>query len=157
MAKKDNTEIVEEQPVQDDQPGTPVESISIRDLDQIAQIIDLATQRGAFRGNELSQVGGIYDKLTSFLTAVQEQQDANAEASGEAAGSGTARLEEELYNEKFLLKRALGGLRVFNRVFVFFQLLGYRRIELVIDKQEIRQPKHNASLLASVHVRCGND
>ena len=30
-----------------------------------------------------------------------------AEASGEAAGSGTARLEEELYNEKFLLKRAL--------------------------------------------------
>jgi MoxR-like ATPase len=30
-----------------------------------------------------------------------------AEASGEAAGSGAARLEEELYNEKFLLKRAL--------------------------------------------------
>jgi hypothetical protein len=60
------------------------ESISLQDLGLLAQIVDLATQRGAFRGNELSQVGGIYDKLTSFLTAVQEQQDANAEASGEA-------------------------------------------------------------------------
>lgn len=60
------------------------ESISLQDLGLLAQIVDLATQRGAFRGNELSQVGGIYDKLTSFLTAVQEQQDANAEAAGEA-------------------------------------------------------------------------
>ena len=30
-----------------------------------------------------------------------------AEASGEAAGSGTSHLEQQLYNEKFLLKRAL--------------------------------------------------
>ena len=30
-----------------------------------------------------------------------------AEASGEAAGSGTSNLEQQLYNEKFLLKRAL--------------------------------------------------
>ena len=45
------------------------ESISLQDLGLLAQIVDLATQRGAFRGNELSQVGGIYDKLTSFLTA----------------------------------------------------------------------------------------
>ena len=83
MAKKDNTEIVEEQPVQDDQPGTPVESISLRDLDQIAQIIDLATQRGAFRGQELSTIGQLYDKLATFLNSVKEQQDA-AKAAAEA-------------------------------------------------------------------------
>mgnify|MGYP001184050644 CR=1 FL=1 len=38
MAKEDNT-VSNEAEVQE-QPGTPVESISLRDLDQIAQIID---------------------------------------------------------------------------------------------------------------------
>ena len=68
---------------EDEQPGTPVESISLRDLDQIAQIIDLATQRGAFRGQELSTIGQLYDKLATFLNSVKEQQDA-AKAAAEA-------------------------------------------------------------------------
>ena len=86
MAKKEK---IQEQVAQEEQIESPVEGtapdgISLNELQLLANIVDLATQRGAFRGNELSQVGGIYDKLTSFLTAVQEQQDANAEASGEA-------------------------------------------------------------------------
>ena len=86
MAEKEK---IQEQVAQEEQIESPVEGtapdgISLNELQLLANIVDLATQRGAFRGNELSQVGGIYDKLTSFLTAVQEQQDANAEASGEA-------------------------------------------------------------------------
>ncbi len=50
------------------------ESIGLNDLQLLAQIVDLATQRGAFRGNELSQVGGLYDKLSNFLGYVAEQQ-----------------------------------------------------------------------------------
>ena len=57
--------------------------ITITDLDTIKNIINLAASRGAFRGEELSQVGTVYDKLTVFLEAVIEQakaQEANAEA-----------------------------------------------------------------------------
>ena len=95
MAKEDKT-VSNEEAVNQEQPGTPVESISLRDLDQIAQIIDLATTRGAFRGQELSTIGGLYDKLATFLNSVKEQQEA-AKAAAEAeeapvedAGSETA-------------------------------------------------------------------
>jgi len=62
--------------------------ITITDLDTIKNIINLAASRGAFRGEELSQVGVVYDKLTVFLEVVIEQakaQEANAEA-GETQG-----------------------------------------------------------------------
>ena len=63
--------------------------ITITDLDTVKTIINLAATRGAFRGEELSQVGAVYDKLTAFLEAVIEQAKAqealNAEA-GETQG-----------------------------------------------------------------------
>ena len=59
------------------------ESIGLNDLQLLAQIVDLATQRGAFRGNELSQVGGVYDKLSNFLGYVAEQQAQAQEADEE--------------------------------------------------------------------------
>ena len=62
-----------------------METITISDLDTIKNIINLAATRGAFRGEELSMVGTVYDKLTAFLEAVIEQAKAqeanNAEAS----------------------------------------------------------------------------
>ena len=61
-----------------DQTGGPeagaVESITLRELDQIAQIIDLASQRGAFRGGEMSTVGQLYDKLATFLTMLKNNK-----------------------------------------------------------------------------------
>ena len=63
--------------------------ITITDLDTVKNIINLAASRGAFRGEELSQVGAVYDKLAVFLEAVIEQAKAqeaeNAEA-GETQG-----------------------------------------------------------------------
>ena len=66
------------------------ESIGLNDLQLLAQIVDLATQRGAFRGNELSQVGGVYDKLNNFLGYVAEQQAQAQEADGEAPAEAPA-------------------------------------------------------------------
>ena len=57
--------------------------ITIADLDTIKNIIDLACTRGAFRGAEISQVGAVYDKLTTFLTAVIEQAKAQEEANAD--------------------------------------------------------------------------
>ncbi len=76
-------ENVTNEPVADDvaqESQAAPESISLQELGLLAQIVDLASQRGAFRGNEMTQVGAVYDKLTSFLNKVEEAQQAAAEA-----------------------------------------------------------------------------
>jgi hypothetical protein len=55
-------------------------ALSLNDLGVLANIIDLASSRGAFRGSELTQVGSAYEKLTAFVRGVQESQ---AKAAGE--------------------------------------------------------------------------
>ena len=57
--------------------------ITVADLDALRTIVDLAASRGAFRGAELTQVGVVFDKLTTFLNAVVEQAKAAAEAEGD--------------------------------------------------------------------------
>jgi hypothetical protein len=64
-------------------------TVTISDLDTIKNIINLAASRGAFRGEELTMVGTVYDKLTTFLEAVIEQakaQEANNAVAGETQG-----------------------------------------------------------------------
>ena len=83
-------EAVAEQPPITDGEGAQVDSISLNDLQVLANIVDLASQRGAFRGNELTQVGAVFDKLSAFLQQVAAAQAANAEGEGEApAEEGT--------------------------------------------------------------------
>jgi hypothetical protein len=100
MAKKETVseEVVEQEVPTTEESETPeqqaVESITLRDLDQIAQIIDLGAQRGAFKGNEMTVVGSLYDKLAMFLGNVKEQQDA-AKAAAEAEGVNVAEAPEE--------------------------------------------------------------
>lgn len=59
-------------------------TITISDLDAIKNLINLAATRGAFRGEELSMVGTVYDKLTAFLEAVIEQAKAQEATAAEA-------------------------------------------------------------------------
>lgn len=95
MAKKEATNVEEqvEAPVEGQEAGVP-QSVSLQDLQLLGQIVDLASQRGAFRGNELSQVGAVYDKLTAFLGFVAEQQEANAEEGEEAVDEEASAGEE---------------------------------------------------------------
>jgi len=48
--------------------------LTVQDLAAIKQIIDLASQRGAFRPNEMVAVGQTYSKLETFLNAVSSSQ-----------------------------------------------------------------------------------
>lgn len=64
-------------------------NITVADLNLLKNIIDLASTRGAFRANEMKQVGEVYDKLTAFLEAVVAQaaaQEANLAEAGENKG-----------------------------------------------------------------------
>lgn len=47
-------------------------SISIQDIQNLLILLDLAAQRGAFRGNELSQVGQLFDKTNAFVQAAMQ-------------------------------------------------------------------------------------
>ena len=53
-------------------------NITVADLSLIQGIIDLASTRGAFRANELSVVGAMYDKLSAFVQASQPAAPAEA-------------------------------------------------------------------------------
>lgn len=65
-------------------PATP--ELTIQDLGNIRAIIDVASQRGAFKAVELAAVGTTFNKLNDFLNAVAPAQPADAapEATAEA-------------------------------------------------------------------------
>jgi hypothetical protein len=57
--------------------------LNLNDLVAMKNLIDVVTQRGVFKANELSSVGVLYDKLTMFLEASQRAQEQPAEEQGE--------------------------------------------------------------------------
>ena len=57
--------------------------INLTDLQNVLVVIDLASNRGAFRGNELEPIGQLYNKIGRFVQAAMppqpEQSDDGAE------------------------------------------------------------------------------
>jgi hypothetical protein len=71
------------------QPQTDnTNDLTIQDLALMKSIIDLASQRGAFKAAEMAAVGTIYNKLTNFLKIVEEQSKA-AQAAQAAPSTAT--------------------------------------------------------------------
>ena len=48
--------------------------LTVQDLTVIRSIIDVASQRGAFKANEMAAVGTTYNKLDGFLKIVEKSQ-----------------------------------------------------------------------------------
>lgn len=63
MAKK-QTQTEEATPAAEAQSAP---SLTLQDLVLVAQIIQLSSQRGTFRAEELADVGNLYNKLVVFL------------------------------------------------------------------------------------------
>ena len=80
MAKK-KTEAERIAPSMAAPTATEASSLGVQDLQNCAQIIDIAMSRGAFRANEAAQVGAVYNKIDAFIKSVAETQNQNAEAS----------------------------------------------------------------------------
>lgn len=63
------------------QPAQPAQpELTIQDLNNLRAIIDVASQRGAFRAVEMQAVGSAFNKLNDFLNAVAPQQPAQQES-----------------------------------------------------------------------------
>jgi len=56
---------VQEAPAQE----APAAELTIADLNALRAIVDVASQRGAFKANELEAVGKTFNKLNGFLEA----------------------------------------------------------------------------------------
>ena len=52
-----------------EQAQTAAPSLTLQDLVLVAQIIQIGSQRGTFRAEELADVGNLYTKLIAFLQA----------------------------------------------------------------------------------------
>jgi hypothetical protein len=59
--------------------------LNIQDLATMKGIIDLASERNAFKPNEMAAVGIVYNKLELFLEEVKKQAEAAKEAQEGAA------------------------------------------------------------------------
>ena len=56
-----------------------VVQLTIQDIVLAANIIDLATQRGAFKAAEAGQVGAAFNKMVAFVKANTPEEEATSE------------------------------------------------------------------------------
>jgi hypothetical protein len=65
-------------------------SLQLSDILNAVQIMQLATQRGAFKTEEFTQIGGVYDRLVAFLRdsgAIKPSEPTEAEAPVQPEGN----------------------------------------------------------------------
>ena len=63
--------------------------LSVDDLMNALRVINTATERGAFKANELSFVGQVYDKFSTFVRAAQEEAKSQQPQDGESSEDGS--------------------------------------------------------------------
>tara|TARA_R110002020_G_scaffold426067_1_gene635471 strand:- start:88 stop:366 length:279 start_codon:yes stop_codon:yes gene_type:complete len=76
------------QPQQDGSVETPQAqppALTVADLRNVRTIIDISSSRGAFRGAELKSIGEVYDKLDTFLKAIDAKAEEQKAAEGDTA------------------------------------------------------------------------
>lgn len=61
-------------------PNETATDLTLQDLVAIKNIIDVASNRGAFRPNEMVAIGTVYAKLEKFLNAIQTQKGSTPNA-----------------------------------------------------------------------------
>lgn len=54
-------------------PENTPPSLTINDIGFLVQIIETVAQRGAFRADELTSVGAVYDRVKAFIVANTQQ------------------------------------------------------------------------------------
>jgi hypothetical protein len=67
---------VNNETVQETTAPAPAPELNLNDLAGMRSLIEIVTQRGAFKAEELSSVGILFDKINAFLKAAQAAQPA---------------------------------------------------------------------------------
>ena len=53
--------------------------LTITDLITLQQTVEIACTRGAFRAEEMKAIGTVYEQLSTFLTALKDHAETQAE------------------------------------------------------------------------------
>jgi hypothetical protein len=64
-------------------PEVKQPELTIQDLGNLRAIIDVASQRGAFKAAEMQAVGSAFNKLNDFLNAVSPASDTQEQGTAE--------------------------------------------------------------------------
>ena len=66
-------------------------SISIADIALLKKITEIACSRGAFRAEEMTQIGSVYDRVSQWLASITEsaEQDSATEESSDDESAET--------------------------------------------------------------------
>ena len=82
MAKaKEKKEVATEAPATENATENPAPQLTVQDLVTLRSCIELGSQRGAWRANELTAVGAVYEKLSAFLQTLLPPKDAEIDES----------------------------------------------------------------------------
>jgi hypothetical protein len=84
---------MQEQETQQEQLAQPDETavqLQLSDLLVCAQALQLASTRGAFRAEEFTQIGGVFDRITAFLKASGALSSSSAPTSDETVATTAA-------------------------------------------------------------------
>ena len=77
-------QIQDANPAQPEAPATPAgPSLSLQDLVLALQTIQACAQRGAVRADEMSTIGGLYDRMFAFLEAQGVIKKGDAPSAGD--------------------------------------------------------------------------
>jgi hypothetical protein len=63
----------------------PPAGLSLQDLNILAAVVDGSCKRGLIHANDMSVIGGVYDRLTAFLAAAMPAPAAPEETPAPAA------------------------------------------------------------------------
>lgn len=58
--------------------------LTLNDIAAVIQIIDVISSRGGFKGEELSEVGGLRDKYVAFMQAAKAETESQEDIEDEA-------------------------------------------------------------------------
>ena len=67
-----------------EEPAKGAPDLTVQDLQALKAIIDVASQRGAYKPNEMEVVGRTYNRLDTFLQAITPKQEAPKEGDAPA-------------------------------------------------------------------------
>ena len=84
--------------------------LSVADLKMMARIIQVGSQRGSFKAEELVTVGGLYDKIIGFLRDAGQLDPAPEEAPAQDADAVEAEVNEDApAAEATMMPEEIGG------------------------------------------------
>lgn len=89
MTEENTTENTETEAPATDAPGTQagVPQLTINDMIVLKNMVEITQSRGAFKADEMTTVGNVYNKLAVFLQAVMPQNTGNAAPAGDTTGN----------------------------------------------------------------------